>query len=190
MFLDRGSPWVLKALVIGLLWVSRSPGPLHLQQVMQQAAGAGMLQFALLAPSIVLPVRDRCKTTRLISESTIMASVMCLVLYASATQRVTTVDAAVILHLCTLHVLYCQTVEMQKGRRLLAGEQHLAWAALFGSVCLPVCMVQQTPGEMPGLGSMIVVLFSGEFLGTVASLIAAVIAALGAEYQAVMTGRE
>jgi hypothetical protein len=59
---------------------------------------------------------------------------------------------------------------------------------LAGSICLPVGMVQQTPGRMPSLGSTIVVLFSGEFLGTVASLNAAVVAALAAEYQAAMSG--
>ena len=115
---------------------------------------------------------------------------MCLVVYAGTTDRVTTIDAAVVLHLCTLHVFYCLALHMQKRKRLVAGESTLAWFALAGSVCLPVGMVQQTPAGMPSLGSTIVVLFSGEFLGTVASLNAAVIAALAAEYQAAMTGRD
>jgi hypothetical protein len=188
MFLNHSSPWTLKAFVVSLLWMSRTASPLGMPQVIQQATLAVAVQAVMLGPSVLLPVRDRVKTTRLVCETAIMVSLVCLVLYAGATQRVRCVDAAVVLHMCTLHLFYRQAVEMQKSQRLVVGEQMLAWVALLCSVVLPAFMVQQTPGGMPGLGSTIIVLFSGEFMGLVSSLVASVVAALATEYEAAMTG--
>lgn len=186
--MNHSSPWTLKAFVVSLLWMSRTASPLGMPQVIQQATLAVAVQAVMLGPSVLLPVRDRVKTTRLVCETAIMVSLVCLVLYAGATQRVRCVDAAVVLHMCTLHLFYRQAVEMQKSQRLVVGEQMLAWVALLCSVVLPAFMVQQTPGGMPGLGSTIIVLFSGEFMGLVSSLVASVVAALATEYEAAMNG--
>lgn len=188
MFLNHPSPWALKAFVVSLLWMTRTASPLGMTHVIQQATLAVAVQAVMLGPSVLLPVRDRVKTTRLVCETAIMVSLVCLVLYAGATQRVRCVDAAVVLHMCTLHLFYLQAVEMQKSRRLVVGEQVLAWVALLCSVALPALMVQQTPGGMPGLGSTIVVLFSGDAMGTVASLVASVVSALATEYEYAMNG--
>ena len=182
MFYNQTSPWILKALVVGVYLATRGPGRIDMVTVMEQAAIPAILQTAMLAPSVFLPVRDRRRTTVLVSETAVVFCLMCLVLWAGQTSRLLPMEAATTLQMSSLHVFYLQSRELFRGTRLLVWEGLWAWVAILCSVVLPMWMVLHTPGTMPGTKSMLMVLFCGEILGTVASLSATILTSLGDAY--------
>ena len=186
MFYNQSSPWLLKGLVVAVFFATRSPVAMRGEAVIQQALVPAVVEVAILGPSLLFAVRERARTTRLVSETALMVCLLCLVMYMGKTGRLQPMEAAGTLQMCTMHVFYQQGVAMLRGTRVVVGERAVCWVALACSAVLPLSMVLQTPGGLPGTKSMLLVLFSGEVLGAAASLGASVLALLADGYEANM----
>lgn len=188
MFYDRTSPWQLKAAVVAVFLLTRCPSvvfrPAH------QAALPLAVQVCMLAPSLLLSVHNRRRTTTLLVETALMVAGVSVVLHMGATGYFTVLEATLVLHMCTMHVLFTQGVELQRARRLLVGETLCAWASLVGSLALPAAMIMQTPGGIPDTRAAVLALFSGEVLGTGAAMAARLLLTVADGYEDVMTRRE
>jgi|DEB0MinimDraft_4_1074332.scaffolds.fasta_scaffold30958_3 hypothetical protein len=188
MFYDCTSPWLLKAAVTTVFLLTRTAAmnfsPTRL------AALPFAIQLAMLVPSQVLDVRDRRRTTTLLVESAMMATLVCGILYLGENKHLPLADVSLALHMCTLHVFYAQSVALMRGRRLLAAETLCAWVAIVGSFVVPSLMVMYTPGPIPETRAAVLVLFSGEVLGTCAVIATRLLIAVADSYEAIMTRRE
>ena len=190
MFYNQSSPWILKGLVVAVFFATRTPTmAMRMEVVMQQAMVPVVIQAAVLGPSLVCAVRERARTTRLISETALMVCLVCIVLYMGKTGRIQLMEVAGTLQMCTLHMFYQQGKEMLRGKGIVVGERVLSWVVLACSAGLPLSMVLATAGSLPGTKSMLLVLFSGEVMGAAASLGATVLAALADGYEASMVAR-
>jgi hypothetical protein len=188
MFYDRSSPWMLKGGVVLMFFLTRGPGDVKVDELLALLALPVAVQLAMLTPSVLLSVRDRRKTTLLISETVLMFVLMCVLMYAGRTGNLMPMEVATAMQMCTLHVFYIQAMEMQRHRRLLVGEGAWQWVALGASVAFPTWMVLKTPGIMPSTKSMLLVLFSGEVLGTTAAIHTKMLLSLAIVYETALDG--
>ena len=181
---NQSSPMFLRSVVVVLFLCTRSEhAHADMSAVRRLAAVPAAVQAALLVPSVVLPVRNRHKTTAFIAETALAMALVGAVLVAGRERLILEIEAALVLQMCTLHVFYHQAVELQCDRRLLANEAVCAGVALLCSVMLPCAMVLMTPGPMPSTLSMLVFMFSGEVLGCTAAAAAGVLWAVGGVYE-------
>ena len=181
---NQSSPMLLRSVVVLLFFCTRSErAHVDMSAVSRLAAVPATVQAALLLPSVVLPVRNRHKTTAFIAETALMMALVGAVLVAGRERLILEIEAALVLQMCTLHVFYHQTVQLQRARRLLASEAACAWVALLCSMLLPCAMVCMTPGPMPSTLSLLVFMFSGEVLGCTAAAAACVLSAVGGVYE-------
>lgn len=185
MFYNNNSPWILKAALVVVFFGTRDTGHTSAHQVVSYAVLPAALQLALLVSSVFLPVRSRARTTILVSETTFMIFIMCLVLYAGIADILQPMECAMTLQMTVMHVFYQQCVAFHAGRQLVAMEAAWMWLTLACSILIPMWMITNMAGKLLSTKSMLVMLFVGEIFGALASILAIILGLVATWYESV-----
>ena len=188
LMFTKSVPWILKACTVSAVVMRAFSAGGAIGRPEQVLVPIAFMTFATVLPSILSSVVDRATTTAYIVQSALFLVAVHATIVALERWHVPQYSVAVT-QTCVLHMLWSQFDALQRRKHVLiyqSGVKILLCVLAIVSWCACVLMLPHLAVDIFVLGGL---MFVGEVLGVVVSLVAGTVAAVGNMAEAWLTER-